>query len=96
VLQSLIRQFETTPRYWTSGNNAEVDFIIQHVNEVIPVEVKSNETVTGKSLTFYHKEYQPNIRIRFSLKNLKFDDGLLNIPLFMADYTQRLIGIVKS
>jgi len=95
VLQSLIRQFETTPRYWTSGNNAEVDFIIQHENEVIPVEVKSSETVTGKSLTLYHKEYQPNIRIRFSLKNLKFDDGLLNIPLFMADCTQRLIGIVQ-
>ena len=27
-----------------------------------------------------------------SLKNLKLDGEVLNIPLFMADYTNRLIG----
>ena len=33
------------------------------------------------------------LRIRFSLNNLRLDDDLLNIPLFMADYTDRLIGM---
>jgi hypothetical protein len=33
------------------------------------------------------------LRVRFSLKNLKLDDDLLNIPLFMADYANKLIGL---
>ena len=95
VLQSLVMQFETPPRYWTSGNKAEIDFLIQYENSIIPIEVKSDASVTGKSLTLYHKEFQPEIRIRYSLKNLKQDEGLINIPLFMADFTQKLIGISK-
>lgn len=33
------------------------------------------------------------LRIRFSLDNLKLDDDVLNIPLFMADQADRLIGL---
>jgi uncharacterized protein len=91
VLQSLVPQYESLPHYWTSGNTAEVDFLVQHNNEIIPVEVKSDNSVTGKSLTFYNKQHAPKLRVRFSLKNLKLDDGLLNIPLFMADQTRSLI-----
>lgn len=32
------------------------------------------------------------LRVRFSLDNLKPDNDVLNIPLFMADQTDRLIG----
>jgi predicted AAA+ superfamily ATPase len=83
VLQHLIANFEGIPRYWTSGNQAEVDFLIQVKNEVIPIEVKSDENIRSKSLTVYHNLYQPTVRIRYSLKNLKKDDGLINIPLFI-------------
>jgi len=34
--------------------------------------------------------------VRFSLNNLRLDDDLLNIPLFMADQTDRLIGLALS
>ncbi|MEG1749808.1 MAG: AAA family ATPase [Tannerellaceae bacterium] len=95
ILESLIGQFENAPRYWTSGNRAEVDFILQLDNEIIPIEVKSDENVTGKSLTFYRKEFDPKVSIRYSLKNLKQDDGLINIPLFMADMTDLIIKLSK-
>lgn len=40
VLQSLIPQFEVTPRYWTQTNPPyEVDFLIQRGNDIFPVEV---------------------------------------------------------
>jgi predicted AAA+ superfamily ATPase len=91
VLQSLISQLEEIPRYWNSGNQAEVDFLFQYLNEIIPVEVKSNENVNGKSLSVYDKLYNPKLRIRFSMKNLKQDGNLINIPLFMADYTKRIL-----
>ena len=91
ILQSLLLQFEQPPYYWTSGNQAEVDFLIQHQNEIIPIEVKADTNVTGKSLAFYEKQYAPNYRIRFSLKNLKRDGNLMNIPLFMADFTKKIL-----
>jgi predicted AAA+ superfamily ATPase len=94
ILQSLMLQFEVMPRYWTSGNEAEVNFIIQAKNEIIPIEVKADENVRSRSLTFYAKKHQPTLRIKYSLKNLSYQDGLLNIPHFMADYTKELIDLI--
>ena len=93
VLQSLIQQFEGMPRYWTSDGKAEVDFLLQVGNEIFPVEVKSDQNVIGKSMALYYKKFQPRLRLRYSLRNLKLDDGLLNIPLFLSDQTQKLIKL---
>ena len=92
ILQSLILQFENKPRYWSSGNKAEIDFLIQYLNDIIPVEVKADENVTGKSMVIYDKLFQPKCRIRYSLKNLKQDGNLINIPLFMVDYTKKILS----
>jgi predicted AAA+ superfamily ATPase len=93
ILQHLISNFEGIPRYWSSGSQAEVDFLIQVKNDIIPIEVKSDESIRSKSLAVYNDRYQPPVRIRYSLKNLKKDDGLLNIPLFMVDYTEKLLPL---
>lgn len=93
ILQHLVASFEGIPRYWTSGSQAEVDFLIQVKNDIIPIEVKSDESIRSKSLSVYNDLYQPPIRLRYSLKNLKKDDGLLNIPLFMVDYTEKLLAL---
>ena len=95
ILQSLIVQFKTIPHYWTSGNTAEVDFLIQLNNEIIPVEVKSDENVRSKSLAVYQSAFKPKLRIRYSLKNLQHRDGLLNIPLFLSDYTNDFIQLTN-
>lgn len=92
ILQHLVRHFEVMPRYWTSGAQAEVDLIIQVENQIIPVEVKSDENVRSRSLTSYRQKYNPPRCVRYSLKNLKKEDGFLNIPLFMVDYTKKLLG----
>ena len=96
VLQTLITQFEVLPRYWSQNNPPyEVDFLIQRENDVFPVEVKSEDNLTSRSLQKF-KELFPEevkLRIRFSLDNLKLDGDVLNIPLFMADQTERLIGV---
>ena len=96
VLQTLITQFEVIPRYWTQTNPPyEVDFLIQRENDIFPVEVKSEANTSSKSLKKF-KELFPDkvkLRVRFSLDNLKLDDDMLNIPLFMADQADRLIGL---
>jgi len=91
ILQSLISQFKTDHYYWASDNMAEVDFILQYKNTIIPVEVKANTNIKSKSLISYSKRYSPEIKIRYSLKNLSLDGNLLNIPLFMVDFTERLL-----
>lgn len=93
ILSGLLTQFEGIPRYWRSGNKAELDFLVQYKNSIIPVEVKSDENIRSKSLAFYRKEYDPAISIRFSLRNLKRDEGLINIPLFMVDYTKKILEL---
>jgi predicted AAA+ superfamily ATPase len=94
ILQSLITQFPEKPHYWTSGNIAEIDFVITHENQIIPMEVKSDMNIKSRSLTLYRTKFQPSLSIRYSLRNLEFRDGLLNIPLYMADYTKELIEII--
>ncbi|HRZ43505.1 MAG TPA: AAA family ATPase [Bacteroidales bacterium] len=91
ILTVLLQQFEGFPGFWKSGNEAEVDFLIQYRNQIIPVEVKSDQHVKSQSLAQYRKQWNPAISIRYSLRNLKFDQGVLNIPLFMADQTQKLL-----
>jgi predicted AAA+ superfamily ATPase len=92
ILSSLLQQFEGLPRYWKSGNKAEIDFLVQYKNAIIPMEVKSDENIRSKSLAFYRKKYNPQLSVRYSLRNLKQENGLINIPLFMADYTSKLIS----
>ncbi|MCL2040542.1 MAG: ATP-binding protein [Bacteroidales bacterium] len=91
VLQSLVRQFGNDIFYWTSGNQAEIEFMLQRGERIIPVEAKSALSTKAKSLSEYRKKHSPELSIRFSLKNVEKNNDLLNLPLFLADYTEKMI-----
>ena len=92
VLTSLIAQGFSMPSYWTlEGNKAEVDFIIADKLSVIPIEVKSDRRISGKSFAEYDKKYSPLLRLRFSMNNIKKDGNLLNLPIFMADWMREVL-----
>ncbi|GHU87786.1 ATPase [Bacteroidia bacterium] len=95
VLQSLVTQFEVTPRYWVSEGKAEVDFIIQNNDRILPIEVKSAQNTNGKSLFIYNSLYHPKLRIRYSKNNIKRDDNLLNIPIFLVDWSGKFLKHVR-
>lgn len=85
VLQSLMPSLEdNTYAYWTSDGRAEIDLILQRGGEILPVEVKAEGNVSGKSLSVYVRKYQPRRMVRISMQNLKFNDGLLNCPMPLA------------
>ena len=94
VLQSLSTQSTVNLRYWTSNNSAEVDFLLQYDTHILPIEVKSGKSTSSRSLTLYNADKHPILRIRYSDKELKLDDNLLNIPLYMADWTFALLDRV--
>lgn len=94
VLQELLPQLDGAPRYWSIDNpRYEVDFLVQWENAVVPVEVKADVNVKAKSLKKYREKYAADtpLAVRFSLRNLSFDGGLLNVPLFMAGQFNRLL-----
>ena len=95
VLQSLRRQFGDSIFYWTSGNTAELEFVLQMDNEIVPVEVKSENNVKAKSLSIYRKTYSPSLSLRFSTRNIRKDDDLLNLPLYLADRISEIYGMTS-
>lgn len=96
VLQSLVMQFGKEQHYWSSGNTAELEFLLQWENEILPIEVKSGISVTGKSLSQYTKTFAPHLRIRYSMLNMKQDGTLINIPLFLADKTKDILMATRT
>lgn len=90
VLQ-VLTSIGLNPYYYTFDNRYEIDFVIQYKNEIIPIEVKSGESVNNKSLNIYNEINKPKLRIRVSMKNLNKDGNLLNIPLFMLEYLEKFI-----
>ena len=88
VLQQLNHQNDFY--YWSSDASAEVDFVTEIMSHIIPIEVKSGENVKAKSLKVYREKYSPALSLRFSLKNLEYNDGLLNIPIYFAGFADKL------
>ncbi|MDE6028686.1 MAG: ATP-binding protein, partial [Muribaculaceae bacterium] len=63
VLESMLPFMDTTLfTYWTSVGTAEVEFVIQWESDIIPIEVKAGNNISGSSLAFYSKKYDPRYR----------------------------------
>lgn len=91
VLNMLKIIFDSEVNYFTF-DRYEVDFIIQYMNNVIPIEVKSNKSTNNNSLTKYNNKFENNLSLRFSMNNLTKDGNIINIPLFMIEYIKNLIN----
>jgi uncharacterized protein len=68
ILNELKRDVNAEIKYWRTTGKAEVDFILQTKNELIPVEVK-NKAKPGKSFFSFIKNYEPEKAIVFTEKN---------------------------
>lgn len=92
VLCELIQSVDDTAYYWSSGNTAEVDFIIQSGAEIVPIEVKSEKNVKARSLAEYRKKYEPRYAVKTSMKNEIGGEEVLNIPLYMISQLESFKG----
>ena len=87
VLQSLLALTEgQTPFYWSPNSKAEIEFLMQWKEEIIPMEVKAENCVSGRSITVYDQEYHPRNRVRFSFLNLQYNGNLLSCPSPLAEW----------
>lgn len=71
--------------YWHRENktgNAEVDYIVQKNNAILPVEIKSSNSGAMQSLRVFLKEKNIPKGIRFSLENFSNLDDVAIYPLY--------------
>lgn len=68
--------------YWESNSQAEVDFVIQDNEKIIPIEVKASTKTRSKSLNVYISKYKPEYAIRISAKNFGFENNIKSVPLY--------------
>ncbi|MCF8125083.1 MAG: ATP-binding protein [Desulfotignum sp.] len=93
--------------YWqrTGGRQGEIDYIIQHRNRIIPVEIKSGKAGSMKSLHQFMHDKGLDLALRInanlpaveqiSIKTTKGDPvsyALISIPLYLAQQIDALIS----
>ena len=86
VLQNLLPHCEGLPYYWSSEAKAEIEFVIQWETEIIPIEVKAEHCISGRSIVVYNEKFHPKHRIRFSFNNLQYNCGILSCPAPLAEW----------
>ena len=70
-------------QYWASETaTAEIDFLIQKNQQIIPIEVKAEENLKSKSLKVFEDKYQTTQALRFSMSAHRKETWLENIPLY--------------
>lgn len=71
-----------SPYYWESERGAEIDFIIQRENQIIPIEVKAADNTKAKSLKRYMELYKPAYASKCSAKNFGWEENKKIVPLY--------------
>lgn len=84
ICQQLIAQ--SLKLFYYSGVNSqiEIDFITEVDNRIIPIEVKPEGNVKGKSMKLFMEKYKLNKGVRFSMLPYKDQEKLVNLPLYTA------------
>ncbi len=86
VLTELLFQ-NRSPYFWRSGNTAELDFLFESDDRIIPVEAKAEFHTRAKSYGLYCKKYNPELGFKFSMKNvgenLVEQTRTYSVPLYM-------------
>ena len=82
VFQQL-KALSLSPYYWSNEKtSAEIDFILQYGNRIVPVEVKAEENVRSKSLAQFVKDNTGLKGLRISMRGYVDQGWMENIPLY--------------
>ncbi|HDL07461.1 MAG TPA: ATP-binding protein [Desulfobacteraceae bacterium] len=93
--QQLCAAFGPELQYWKNkSGKAEVDFLLETEEEILPLEVKAGINTKSKSLLFYNSKFNPSHLLRTSLRNLRQDGKTCNIPLYyLNSFPQKINGL---
>jgi predicted AAA+ superfamily ATPase len=110
VAQELIAndyKVSTKRKYWVrdkKGSDAEIDFIVLHDSQIIPIEVKSGHNAKLKSLQIFMENSPAVIAVRvwsqaFSVDEITLPSGkkyqLYNIPFYYAGRLKHIFCMLR-
>ena len=85
VLQQLLVDLSDKVYYFTADNSRiEIDYLVSVKSKVIPLEVKAEGNVKGKSLKLFVEKNDLPYGIRLSMLPYEEQTRLVNIPLYAA------------
>ena len=83
VLQQLRTLTDDDIFYWSADRSrAEIDFIVQDEQIILPIEVKAEENLMAKSLKTFYQKYTETKPVRVSMSDFRQESWLTNIPLY--------------
>lgn len=92
VIQQLLSSGIPNAYYWSSDKGkAEIDFVVQHDNKIIPLEVKAEENLKSKSLPVYIQKFNPSVSTRVSMSDYCIRNQIINIPLYALNFFDDII-----
>ena len=90
VLQQLIPIVDNEPNFYAFAQDREIDFVLQHGETIIPLEVKSGSAKKAVSFKNYINKYNPGVAVRFSTKEYLINGAIANVPLYFVGKTLEL------
>ncbi|MFV0585399.1 MAG: ATP-binding protein [Parabacteroides gordonii] len=82
VMSQLISTRSTSVFYFSNDAKLEIDFLIQHGSEIIPIEAKAEENLRSKSLSTFVANHPELHGLRFSMSDYREQDWMTNVPLY--------------
>ena len=70
--------------YWRDASQAEVDFLLDLPDGIVPIEVKSGRNKKSSSLKSYIETYRPPYAIRMLQRNFGTTGDIRTVPLYAA------------
>lgn len=99
VLNELVAQGKH-PYFWRSGNTAELDFLFEDRDRVIPVEAKAEIRTKAKSYQQFCKKYRPSLGFKFSMKNtgenMTEDTKTYSLSLYLLWMLDRYLNVADT
>ncbi len=91
VLTELISAMHKSIYSW-NRNTAEIEFLLEYDNQIIPIEIKAGINTKAKSLKFYKERYSPPRSFLLSgHPGMTVKNGTTQLPLYMASMLQNFI-----
>ena len=84
VMTQLVATKDTSVFYYSNDSKLEIDFLIQHDCDIVPIEAKAEENLRSKSLSTFVERHPEFHGIRFSMSDYRKQDWLTNVPLYAA------------
>ena len=73
---------------------AEIDFLLESEDDIVPIEVKAERNVKAKSLSVFKAAFSPRLSVRPSLSAYSKSNGLIDIPLYAISTLKKEISFI--